>query len=164
MPWRPSCAPRRVSWSTPCRDAARRAPRAPPRARASRGSARRRPRRRSRASRCRRRCISPTPPCLRVAPDLDHAALGPGHGAAHEQQVVADVHDLEPALRDALVAHLPWAADALEHAPGARTLCEPCDTGPRWKLWRLIVPAKPLPLEVPDTFTVWPFSNTEPAL
>jgi hypothetical protein len=28
----------------------------------------------------------------------------------------------------------------------------------------LIVPAKPLPFEVPDTFTVWPFSNTEPTL
>jgi len=26
-----------------------------------------------------------------------------------------------------------------------RTLCEPCETGPRWKLWRLIVPWKPLP-------------------
>ena len=38
--------------------------------------------------------------------------------------------------------------------PGARTLCEPCDTGPRWKLWRLIVPAKPLPFETPETLTV----------
>ena len=37
--------------------------------------------------------------------------------------------------------------------PGARTLCEPCETGPRWKLWRLIVPAKPLPFETPDTLT-----------
>jgi hypothetical protein len=27
--------------------------------------------------------------------------------------------------------------------PGLRTLCEPCDVGPRWKLCRLIVPAKP---------------------
>ena len=24
--------------------------------------------------------------------------------------------------------------------PGARTLCEPCETGPREKPWRLIVP------------------------
>ena len=44
--------------------------------------------------------------------------------------------------------------------PGARTLCEPCETGPRWKLWRLIVPAKPLPFETPETLTVWPFSKT----
>ena len=34
--------------------------------------------------------------------------------------------------------------------PGARTLCEPCVTGPRLKLWRLIVPWKPLPFETPD--------------
>ena len=33
--------------------------------------------------------------------------------------------------------------------PGPRTLCEPCETGPREKLWRLIVPAKPLPFETP---------------
>src|SRR3954452_21016117 len=46
--------------------------------------------------------------------------------------------------------------------PGARTLCEPCDLGPEAKLCRLIVPAKPLPFEVPDTLTVWPFSKTEP--
>ena len=38
--------------------------------------------------------------------------------------------------------------------PGARTLCEPCDTGPREKLWRLTVPWKPLPFEVPETLTV----------
>ena len=30
--------------------------------------------------------------------------------------------------------------------PGARLLCEPCDFGPEAKLWRLIVPWKPLPL------------------
>ena len=33
--------------------------------------------------------------------------------------------------------------------PGARTLWEPWDLGPLAKLWRLIVPWKPLPLEVP---------------
>ena len=38
--------------------------------------------------------------------------------------------------------------------PGLRTLCEPCDTGPRWKLCRLIVPAKPLPIPIPATFTL----------
>ena len=31
--------------------------------------------------------------------------------------------------------------------PGARTLCEPWDFGPAAKLWRLIVPWKPLPFE-----------------
>ena len=35
--------------------------------------------------------------------------------------------------------------------PGLRMLCEPCETGPRWKLWRLIVPWKPLPMLVPLT-------------
>ncbi len=43
--------------------------------------------------------------------------------------------------------------------PGARTLCEPWDFGPRLKLWRLIVPWKPLPFEVPATLTVWPVSK-----
>ena len=43
--------------------------------------------------------------------------------------------------------------------PGARTLCEPWDLGPRLKLWRLIVPWKPLPLEVPETLTFWPTSK-----
>ena len=43
--------------------------------------------------------------------------------------------------------------------PGARTLCEPWDLGPRLKLWRLIVPWKPLPLEMPATFTRVPTSN-----
>ena len=43
--------------------------------------------------------------------------------------------------------------------PGARTLCEPCDFGPALKLWRLMVPAKPLPLLLPATFTRWPTSN-----
>ena len=33
--------------------------------------------------------------------------------------------------------------------PGLRMLCEPCVFGPRWKRWRLIVPAKPLPIEMP---------------
>ncbi len=43
--------------------------------------------------------------------------------------------------------------------PGLRTLCEPCETGPRWKLWRLIVPWKPLPIEIPATLTFSPGSN-----
>jgi len=33
--------------------------------------------------------------------------------------------------------------------PGLRMLCEPCEVGPRLKLCRLIVPAKPLPIETP---------------
>ena len=32
-------------------------------------------------------------------------------------------------------------------------------TGPRPKLWRLIVPWKPLPIPIPDTFTRSPGSN-----
>ena len=43
--------------------------------------------------------------------------------------------------------------------PGARTLCEPWLTGPRLKLCRLIVPAKPLPLERPLTLICSPGSN-----
>ena len=43
--------------------------------------------------------------------------------------------------------------------PGARTLCEPWDLGPLAKLWRLIVPWKPLPLEVPEIFTRLPTSK-----
>ena len=46
---------------------------------------------------------------------------------------------------------------AIEIEPG--TLCErllPCDARCELKLWRLIVPAKPLPIEVPCTSTFWP--------
>ena len=43
--------------------------------------------------------------------------------------------------------------------PGLRTLCEPWETGPRLKLCRLIVPAKPLPIDVPATLISSPGSN-----
>ena len=43
--------------------------------------------------------------------------------------------------------------------PGARTLCEPWDFGPEAKLWRLIVPWKPLPLDLPEILTFWPTSK-----
>ena len=43
--------------------------------------------------------------------------------------------------------------------PGARTLCEPCETGPRENPWRLIVPAKPLPFERPLTLIASPGSK-----
>ena len=43
--------------------------------------------------------------------------------------------------------------------PGARTLCEPWRLGPAEKLWRLIVPWKPLPLDLPEILTFWPTSN-----
>src|SRR6266540_2703056 len=44
--------------------------------------------------------------------------------------------------------------------PGLRMLCEPCDLGPRRKLCRLIVPAKPLPWEIPLTLIFSPGSKT----
>ncbi len=41
--------------------------------------------------------------------------------------------------------------------PGARCDTEsPCDAWPPAKWWRLIVPAKPLPIVVPVTSTIWP--------
>ena len=43
--------------------------------------------------------------------------------------------------------------------PGLRMLCEPCVFGPRWNLWRLIVPAKPLPIPMPATLIVSPGSK-----
>ena len=43
--------------------------------------------------------------------------------------------------------------------PGARTLWEPWDLGPDEKLWRLIVPAKPLPLDFPEILTFCPTSK-----
>ena len=43
--------------------------------------------------------------------------------------------------------------------PGARTLCDPCVTGPREKLCRLIVPWKPFPIETPVTLTFSPGSK-----
>jgi hypothetical protein len=68
----------------------------------------------------------------------------------------------QAALRHALAAHAAGALMPLKTRegvaeapiePGARTLCEPCDFGPAWKLWRLIVPWKPLPFETPATLT-----------
>src|SRR3954470_24931413 len=57
---------------------------------------------------------------LAIGPHLHHAVARPRHGAADHQQVLVrvDAHDLEALLRDALVAHLARAADALEHAGG----------------------------------------------
>src|SRR3954466_11745863 len=54
---------------------------------------------------------------LAIGAHLHHAVAGPGDRAAHHQQVLVDVdaHDLEALLRDALVAHLARATDALEH-------------------------------------------------
>src|SRR3954451_24425698 len=59
---------------------------------------------------------------LAIGPHLHHAVARPGDRAAHEQQVVAlaDVDDGQPALGHALGAHVPRAADALEHARGRR--------------------------------------------
>src|SRR3954452_19273168 len=69
------------------------------------------------------RSTLPEPPstlALAIGAHLHHAVARPGDRAADHQQVVAgvDAHDLEPLLRDALVAHLARAADALEHARG----------------------------------------------
>src|SRR5438874_4386148 len=40
--------------------------------------------------------------------------------------------------------------------PGLRMLCEPWPRGPLEKLWRLIVPWKPLPMPMPETLTASP--------
>src|SRR3954471_10537369 len=55
---------------------------------------------------------------LAIGAHLHDAVARPGHGAADHQEVLprVDAHDLEAALRDALVAHLARAAQALEHA------------------------------------------------
>src|SRR3954470_3486035 len=64
----------------------------------------------------------PRTEALAIGTHLHHAIARPGDRAADHQQVLAgiDAHDLEPLLRDALVAHLARAADALEHACGVR--------------------------------------------
>src|SRR4051812_36284001 len=69
------------------------------------------------------RSTLPEPPstlALAIGAHLHHAVARPGDRAADHKQVVArvDAHDLEAALRDALVAHLARPADALEHARG----------------------------------------------
>src|SRR5579871_2021808 len=64
--------------------------------------------------------VTPGPPpsvgASAIAADLHEAAARTRHRAAHEQQVLGGAHgdDLEAALGDALVAHLPGAAQALE--------------------------------------------------
>src|SRR3954471_20074390 len=59
---------------------------------------------------------------LAIGADLHDAVARPGYGAADHQEVRAgvDADDLEALLRDALVAHLAGAADALEHAGRVR--------------------------------------------
>ena len=107
---------------------------------------------------------------LAIGPHLHRAALRPGHGAAHEQQVLRGM--ISTTVRPRWVIRPPPirpgprmplnTRDGVAEAPidpGARTLCEPCDFGPLAKLWRLIVPWKPLPFDVPETFTRSPTEN-----
>ena len=59
---------------------------------------------------------------------------------------------IRPGIRMPLKTRAGSALAPIE--PGARTLCEPWVTGPRPKLWRLIVPWKPLPIATPETLTL----------
>ena len=103
----------------------------------------------------------------------DHVAvLRARHRAAHQQQLAGfvDADDVEVLRRLGLVARWPDiflpgntrpGSCAIEIEPG--TLCErllPCDARCELKLWRLIVPVKPLPIEVPCTSTIWPTANS----
>src|SRR4051794_39707022 len=62
----------------------------------------------------------PRTEALAIGTHLHHAVPRAGDRAAQHQQVLAgvDAHDLETALRDALVAHLARPADALEDTRG----------------------------------------------
>src|SRR4051795_13429068 len=66
--------------------------------------------------------VPPRTGALAIGAHLHHAVARAGDGAADEQQVLGrtDVDDCDPALGDALVAHLPGQAHALEHARGRR--------------------------------------------
>src|SRR3954469_2592150 len=66
--------------------------------------------------------VAPSTGALAIGPHLHDAVAWPRNRAAHEQQVLARAHvdHGQPALGDALVAHLARAADALEHARGCR--------------------------------------------
>ena len=66
-----------------------------------------------------------------------------------------------PPMRPAILIPLK-TRDGVAEAPiepGSRTLCEPCERGPLEKLWRLIVPWKPLPIPIPATLISSPGSN-----
>ena len=69
-----------------------------------------------------------------------------------------------PPIRPAILMPLKTREGVAEAPiePGLRTLCEPCVTGPREKLWRLIVPWKPLPIPIPPTFTLSPGWKARP--
>src|SRR3954451_10370758 len=64
--------------------------------------------------------VPPRTGALAIGPHLHHAVARAGHRAADEQQVLVRSYadDGQPALGDALGAHLARAADALEHARG----------------------------------------------
>src|SRR4051794_12870633 len=59
---------------------------------------------------------------LGIGAHLHGGALGAGDGPADEHQVLArdELHDRQPLLGDALVAHLPRVLHALEHARRGR--------------------------------------------
>src|SRR5207244_3068923 len=63
-----------------------------------------------------------------------------------------------PPMRPAILMPLK-TRDGVADAPiepGLRMLCEPCERGPELKLWRLIVPWKPLPMPIPATLILSP--------
>ena len=63
-----------------------------------------------------------------------------------------------PPIRPAILMPLNTREGVAEAPiePGARTLCEPWARGPLEKLWRLIVPWKPLPIPIPETLIASP--------
>src|SRR5690606_12008443 len=68
---------------------------------------------------------------------------------------------IRPAMRVPLKTRLGVAEAPIE--PGLRWLrCAPCEAPTPEKLWRFMVPAKPLPLLVPTTSTSWPASKVSP--
>ena len=103
----------------------------------------------------------------------DMAVLGARDRARDQQQLTGfvDADDVEvlgrarcrrPGGRSCfLPGNTRPGSCAIEIEPG--TLCErllPCDARCELKLWRLMVPAKPLPIDVPCTSTFWPTANT----
>ena len=104
---------------------------------------------RARISRSRSSGPGLTPDEQEVALDVDLVDDEPG--------CVTRVPPMRPGIFVPLNTRDGYAEAPIE--PGLRTLCEPCETGPRVKPWRLIVPWKPFPTERPETLIASPGSK-----
>src|SRR5690242_4442279 len=103
------------------------------------------------------RTITTVPFAPGTAPRIINRLFSASTRATVRPLIVIRASPMWPDERLPLITRDGYAEAPIE--PGARTFIEPCDSGPRLKWWRLIVPAKPRPFERPITSTTSPSAN-----